>query len=1140
MLRKLILNIFFTICFLSGANSIFAQGTTGQLSGVVTDPNGAVVQGANVSITNVETNLSRQTTTGDDGIYSFQLLPPGRYRVEIGSNGFQNFIAEAVVNITQTTSLDAQLGVSGGDVNVTVEAEAPVLQTETSQNGRVIEGATLRQLPLPTRNFQQLLTLQAGAQSSVSNNTELGRGDTTISVNGQRTTSNSVRINGIDANSIGTNSTPNIAVPSTDSLQEFVVQTSLYDASQGRNAGGNVEAITRSGTNDFHGNAYYFFRNKNLNANEPFIKARGLERPELTRHQYGATLGGRIIRDRIFFFGSYQGTEERNGYSLLNSLTSPNIPAGLRDDNRTAAGLAATFSTATSPLLAAQINPVALAILNARLPNGQFAIPSSGVANANGTGASVPVVVPQSGVSRFRENQFNANGDFVLSDNHNIAAKFFVADNPTFQANYNFAGLGNGERQLIGFGGDLTIKQKLYSITDNYIISSNIVNQARVGFNRLRVTSVPEEPFTAASLGITNPLAGEFPGAPTIRVLGTDAAFFFGSATLADQSSRINAYTAQDTLSITAGNHRIRVGGEFRYSTVKFYFNAFSRGQLLFASFRDFLTGGSSNLATITNGLSLIGSGDFDRSFRVKDWSGFIQDDWKVNSRLTLNLGLRYDYYGLPVEENGELVNFIPSELRVGTATAPATPPNGIVQAAGGGIPNVPFVEKTLVPTDKNNFGPRVGFAYLLDEDANIVVRGGYGLYYDRISTRFANTQLFNYPYFTLPVSVVTPLAFPGLRPFSNPFFPVPTSSQFPLNGNIPTPTGANVSGVFVDENLETPYVQQYNLGIQWEIAKNYVLDFGYVGNRGTNLLQIITLNQPTYNPATNSFFNPLPAGISANKNVTGGVQQVQTSSLSRYDSLQTSLTKRFANGTQFLAAYTFGKSIDYYSGTSLNELGNIPGDQFNWRTNRGRSDFNREHRLVISGVYDLPKFNYESGFARAILNDWEIAGIAVFQSGLPFSVVNSNDTTLINRANFNQNFNADIYTSGAMTTRINQYFNTSAFVPSCPNVVAGTAICTGLYNPINNSLFDPANPYGNVRRNFLTGPGQKNVDISLIKFIPINEQFRGEFRIEAFNVFNWVNYANPNNNISGANFGRIERASTGPRVLQLAFKVNF
>jgi len=433
MWKKWMTKSFAFILILGCVGLANAQVTTGRISGTLIDPNGAVVQGASVTATSLDTNSSREATTDGDGNFAFQLLPPGRYRVTATASGFQMLPIEAVVNITQTTTVDIQLSVGAANVNtVVVEPEAPVLQTETSQNGRVIEGETIRQLPLPTRNFQQLLTLQAGAQSSVSNNTELGRGDATISVNGQRTTSNSVRINGVDANSVGTNSTPNIAVPATDSLQEFVVQTSLYDASNGRNAGGNVEAVTRGGTNNFRGNVYYFLRDRRFAANEPFIKARGLERPEFNRQQFGITLGGRIVRDRLFFFGSYQGTRERNGYSLINSLTSPIVPAGLTDTNRTAAGLSAAFGVPV-----ANISPVAVNILNARLANGQFAIPSSG---ASGLSAATPVVVPQSGVSRFRENQFNANGDFIVNDRHNISAKFFVADNPTSQANYNFAG----------------------------------------------------------------------------------------------------------------------------------------------------------------------------------------------------------------------------------------------------------------------------------------------------------------------------------------------------------------------------------------------------------------------------------------------------------------------------------------------------------------------------------------------------------------------------------------------------------------------------------------------------------------------------------------------------------------------------
>ncbi|MDX6290085.1 MAG: hypothetical protein QOH42_1884, partial [Blastocatellia bacterium] len=335
---------------------------------------------------------------------------------------------------------------------------------------------------------------------------------------------------------------------------------------------------------------------------------------------------------------------------------------------------------------------------------------------------------------------------------------------------------------------------------------------------------------------------------------------------------------------------------------------------------------------------------------------------------------------------------------------------------------------------------------------------------------------------------------------------------------------------------LSTPYVQQFNLGVQWEFAKNTVLEVGYVGNKGTKLLQLINVNQPIYAPATNSFVTRLAAGsiLSTNKNVTGGVHQVQTSSNSRYNSLQATLTRRFSQGLQLTAAYTFGRSYDYYNGTPVNELASLAGDQYDWKRNYGRSDFNREHRLVISGAYDLPKSKSGSGTARALLNNWQIAGIAVFQSGLPFSIIDNPGNAVFSRANFNPSFTGQVQCSASVSSCLTSYFNQGAFVISRPRLDN-----TGV-GVVNNPTFDPANPFGNTPRNFLTGPGQKNVDISLIKFIPINERFRGEARVELFNAFNWVNYANPVNNIAIASFGKIISASTGPRVIQFAFKVNF
>lgn len=1104
-LTRLMLGVLYVlVCSLA----VFAQGGTGQLSGTVTDANEAVVPGAAVKLTSLATSQVREAVTGDSGDFAFTLLPAGDYKLEVAASGFRTVIVDNLrINVTQTTTLPVRLDAATVSGMVTVNAEPPLVQQESSQVGRTIEEQTIRQLPLPTRNFQQLLTLSPGTSASVSNNTELGRGDSIITVNGQRTTSNNVRINGIDANSAGTNSTPNIAVPATDTIQEFIVQTSLYDASQGRNAGGNVEAVTKSGANDFHGNAYYFFRNRALNANDFFLEQAGQPTPVLSRHQYGGTLGGPIIRDRLFFFGSYQGTRETNGASLNNSLMFPFMPAQLRDNNRTAAALQAAFGVVP--------NPIAVNLLNLKLPNGQFAIPSATTASG---------LTPISGISTFRENQFNANFDLRLTDKHTLALKNFFASNPTFQANYNFAGLGNGINQLPGTGGSLDIIQELTSITDTYVFTPNIVNQARFGFSRLRVTSLPEEPFTAAELGVNNPLKNLFPGMPTLTVTGL---FTFGSSPFADQSSRINAFTYGDTLSVVAGNHRLRLGGEYRRSQVNFFFNAFSRGQIIFSSFNNFLIG---------NGVSILGSGVFDRALRVNDWSGFVQDDWKVNDRLTLNLGLRYDFYGYPKDTRGRLVNFLPEQFRQGTTASPAGAPNGFVQAAGGGLTGVPEVDETLVPSDKNNFAPRVGFAYRLNDSGTLVARGGYGIYYDKFSTRYANTQLLNYPYLALAVGL------PGvLRTFADPFIPLPQPGAFPVNPTIPSPLsplspllGVPISGIFIDPELRTPYIQQYNANIQWEVFKDYLLEVGYVGSKGTKLLQVVTLNQPVYNRAANVFVAPLGTALSTQKNVAGGVQQVQTSSNSRYDSLQISMTKRFSRGLQFLSAYTLSKSQDYYSGGTINELFAIAGDQSNWKLNYGPSDYDRRHRFVTSFVYDLPKTDSQSFAARAFVNDWQINGILTLQTGTPFSIVDAPNNNIIQRANFASGGGA-ILTTGSVESRLNGFFNTSAFVLSRP-ILAG-----GNLGVPNNPAFDPNNPFGNTPRNFIYGPGQKNMDFSVVKFIPIREALRGEFRAEFFNLFNWTNFANPNNNIAvPSTFGRITATSSGPRVIQFAFKLNF
>ncbi|HKP87393.1 MAG TPA: TonB-dependent receptor, partial [Blastocatellia bacterium] len=1063
MLGKKLLSIIISICLLTAcATTALAQGSAGQISGTIADPTGARLANAQVTVTSLETALERQAVTNESGDFTVQLLPPGQYRIKVNALGFKSVaLDKVVVNITQTTTLDLTLEPATQAETVTITAQPPLVQSTSSQMGRVVEERSIRQLPLPTRNFQQLLALSPGAVANLANTTELGRGDINISVNGQRTTSNNVVVNGVEINSPGTNSTPNLASPAPDSIQEFIVQTSLYDASGGRNAGGNVAAVTKSGTNEFHGNVYEFFRNRSLNANDFFLNASGQDRPVLSRNQFGATLGGPIKKDKVFFFGSYQGTRERNGASLTNSLSFLNLnfpvagqaaPVPLTDD-RSRAGLAARFGVP-----AASISDVSLAILNAQLPAGGLAIPSS-------TNAAGPTAI--SGISRFREDQFNANADAQLSSQNKLSGKFFFSHAPIFQALFNF--LGSNAFQVPGYGGDIEVNHRILALADTHVFSSGVVNEARFGFSRIRTSSFPEEPFTAAEFGIRNPLGNLFPGLPTIGVTG---AFTIGSTTLADEAAAVNTFLFADTISMVRGRHAIRAGVEGRRNQANFFFNFFSRGQLIFNTFQDFLLG--------RVGTSLLGSGVPDRGIRATDFNTFVQDDFRVSNRLTLNLGLRYEYFGGISDVRGRLVNFDPTQFRVGTAQAPAPPPNGIVQVsnATNPLPGVPEVGDTVNPST-HNFAPRFGFAWKAVGD-DVVIRGGYGIYYDRFSTRFANSQLFNYPYGIIAAGVSIPAA-GFVVPISDPFPDVPPPTAFPVAATNPAPifittfipgvgrvplAPVPITGIFVSPDLSAPYVQQYSLGVQWQLASKTMLEAAYVGSKGTKLLTVFNLNQLAPGQTVPRF-----PGYSTNKGILNGAQQVQTAGVSNYNSLQMSLTQRYAYGLQLLASYTFSKSIDEYSGEPTsppNELTTLPGDQQDFRTQRGLSSFDRKHRFVTSFVYDLHSFyGGNSAVMRRLVNDWQMAGIVTLQSGLPFTVFQAIGSGIFNRADFAPGFSGSAELDGSVKDRLNKFFDTAAFVA-------------------------PAG-FGNSGRNILRGPGQSNVDFSVIKFIPVTEAVRAE-----------------------------------------------
>jgi hypothetical protein len=1123
--------------------------------GLVTDPSGALVVGAKVALTS-NAGVRREAVTGVNGRYAFPLLDPGAYRLEVSQSGFAPAQLDGIsVQITESSVVDVALKVAGAPTTVSVTSESQLVETESSAKGTVIGETQVRDLPLPTRNFQQLLALTTGASGSLQNSSELGRGDAPLYVNGQRALSNSIVINGVDANSIGTGSLPNLAVPSVDSLQEFIVQTSMYDASQGRNAGGVVAAVTKSGTNNIHGDVFEFFRNTVLDANNFFLNGVSgvvTPRPTYDRNQFGGTLGGPIVKDRAWFFVSYQGSRETNGTSLTNSLSTVFVPAYL-GSQRDPASLAALSLCYNSGLFGF-VDPVAVAALQAKLPNGQYMIPSipgvvTGAGCAPGAGATAsPVLETIPSNSTYKEDQFNANVDVKLNNANRLFGKFFYADNRTNQALYDQYGDGN-LLQAPGWPTEEGIIQRLLSTGVSTVFSSHLLNEVRFGWSEIYGPSKPSQPITSAQLGISSPLSSLFPAMPTLSFTNL---FTLGPSQLGTNYAATDTYSIADMMTWTRGSHTLKFGGEYKRQALDApYFDVFPSGEIYYLGFingnpfEDFLSG--------LSGLSVIGSGTNGLHNRANDFSAFLQDDWKVSRRLTLNLGLRYDYFGPTTETQGHFVGFDPSkavttalEVPGLTAGCPATPSlcgsvvtGGFVQAGNGSLPGIPKVSDGLVNSNFKNFGPRLGFAYQLGDTGKVVLRGGYGIFFDRPNMRLFNSQLFNMPYEMLATALVTPN--------ENPFVQVPLPSAFPLalsntsifpfggypavlpvtsyGSTAPAPTLVPATGLYPDlHDWSIPYIQSFNLGVQTSFADNWMLDVGYVGTVGRKFPRLFSFNQaatPAFGGAyaAGSFGGPFFPGF-GNLTAPGlGSFLMESNSNSSYNSLQATLNKRFSKGLQMLLSYTWSHSLDDYSGSPVSDITLLPGDMVNEQHNYGSSDFDRRHRFVASYLYELPNpYRGSSALGKRVLDAWSISGIVTLQSGVPFSIYGEDSAFQATTADLAPGRTvASAIKSGDVADRLHAYFDTSAFV-------------------IPTAFGD----FGQLGRNLIAGPKQIDTDFSIIKFIPVTESQRVEFRAEFFNLFNNVNWANPVNVASSANFGQIASTTTGPRVIQFALKYNF
>jgi Carboxypeptidase regulatory-like domain/TonB-dependent Receptor Plug Domain len=1104
---------------------------TGAISGQIYDPSGALVANAPVTVVNEGTNWSRSVTATSEGLFRVPLLPPGNYSVLVDAPGFRQKTLRSIhVIISETAVVKVRLDVgSAASVKVQVNDSSELAQTESAALGRVTDGKTVVALPLANRNFSQILALSAGVIVDVPNAANLGSNTQNVSANGAKNTANNFQFNGVDANNISENSfsgelfapETGIAIPNPDTIAEFKVQTGLYDAGYGRSAGANVDFVSKAGTNHFHGTLWEFFRNDALNANDFFLKQNGQPRPVLKQNQFGGALGGPIGKNKTFFFLSYQATIQRDG-DATGSLISTFLPPLTSD--RSAAALGRLFAgqsgvnggVAVAPD-GSNINPVALALLNFKLPNGNFVIPSPQRILPNGVGEST-----FSSPAKYREDQFTVNLDHQFSAKNQLSGRFFYSRQPTTLPFNSFAAT------VPGFGGQQTERNDMFVLSDTHVFAPNLINVARFGFIRFDGSEASIDPITGPDVGMQTPAA--LPGIPGIQVTGL---FTLGPPFQLSYFENTNTFVWQDTVSLTRGKHSLRMGAEAKRHQLDVAPSPPS-GDLLFLSFPDFLLGESaaqngsaqSNVFFVSGG-----AGIYRKDQRYTDLAGFAQDDIRVTPRLTVNAGLRYEFFGPPSEIHGRLSNFDPS---LATSQVPASGSfSGFLLPSNYNGPVANGVMKTqnsaMWDSDYKDLSPRFGFALRLLNHRTVVLRGGYGIYYERLSGQLAAQNIGQPPFSTMQTLLGVQNAASTLQQPFNP--PLPLTSAFPIF--LPRTPDSSLFLAAIGRSLTSPYSQQYSLNVQYEFAPDFLWQIGYVGSKATHLTGCVEFNQAlTATPQ-----NPVNGQTTTtNENLTqrlpfagvaSGSYVCETAFNANYNSLQTSVIKRLSHGLDFLASYTFSKAMDFTSGTGvLNslDLGFLSNDQTNPRQARGLDDFDRKHRFALSFVYAPSPLRIGPKVMRQAFSHWQFSGLLVLQSGLPITAVDSTAGSVYgNLVGFTRAecTGANPASSGSVSNRLNGYFNPAAF--AAPPVVGdGTG-------------------FGNCGVGILRGPDQRNIDLGIQRNFAVTEASAVEFRAEFFNFTNTPKFGLPfNDRAAGPAFGVISSTVSNPRIVQFALKYRF
>jgi hypothetical protein len=1164
-----------SLCLVGANLALRAQTFQGSFSGTITDPSGAVIAGASVTALDQDKGFMRTVVTGNDGTYTFPVLPPGRYRLTAQKGGFERLAqGPETLTVNQHLRLDFMLKLGVQTATVTVEASPLGVQTETSSVGTTIDQQQVSEVPLNGRNFLELALLVPGVVPGTEGTRISDRGGA-LNVNGMRDSMNSYWLDGLDDTSVGVGQFT--VAPPIDSVQEFRMETGVYEAKFGAHAGAEVNIVTKSGSNEFHGTAYDYLRNTDFDARNFFDPAVA----PFHRNQFGGTIGGPVIvpgayngHDHTFFFLAYEGTREHRDFydnflvptvaergGDFSDLLNPNCSTQTALLNPLALfqGQVQPFTNINQVLPAA--DPVGQALVN-QYPSPNIANASCGAANYTGL---VDREVSYDTTTARMDHRFNEKDSMFVRYNLNFDREFL----PT-------GTVPESTTTLPGYGTIAHNSYQMAGVDWTHIFSPRLVNDFKVGYNRwqLRENNQDAGNPLAQNLGIEglNNFGPNATGVPNLNFSGYDS---LGADEGVPENGAVNTFQVGDTLTQVIGPHTVSYGADLRsVHRGNFTVDNIIRGEY---DFTGLITGGLGQLpAQAQQGLAqeynclppsctlnlgnsvadaLLGLPEFwingfqeyiSGSFGEYDFFG--QDDWRVSHNLTLNLGLRYEYKALVTDQSNQFSNFDFSNgdlLVAGTSAASLQSFNPATQAYSQvGTLNLGSTteNRSLQYPDRDNFAPRIGFAWQPFANSKTVLRGGYGVFYDQTFGDVYFQKANNPPFVQIKTGNIG------------------TAEQELLTGQLLPGSGQVIqqalSGLVGTEyptlspfqlNFQNAFIQEWSLDAQRQLGNSWVFDLGYIGTRGTHLVSETDPNQPMN---LSSFPNESAAQQQAILAAcsTGscprpypdlsGFSYTQSAGSSIYNALQFKVERRFSRGLSLLASYTYSKSIDDTSGPfSDSRNANFPQNSYNVAAERAVSDFDFPQRLTVAYMWSMPFGSTVSKLDNHSLNymieGWQLGGVITAESGPPFTPFVSGGI------------------SGADEVEITGTNNDT----DRPNLT-GAGFYPARQTPqnwLNTAAFStPANfTFGNAGRNILRGPGLGSWDFSLLRDFRLAESKNLQFRAEVFNILNRANFDIPQRDLASQSFGQIFNtlqpqaglASGGPgepRELQLGLRLSW